>query len=67
MGKFVIKSTANGGFIFNLLAGNSQVICTSQTYKSVASCQTGIESVRKNCAVPIEDQTVAIPAAVKNP
>ena len=57
MGKFVIKPSKNGEYTFNLFASNGQVIATSQTYKGLDSCKAGIESVRKNCAVHIEDQT----------
>ncbi|MBP3894648.1 MAG: YegP family protein [Atopobiaceae bacterium] len=57
MGKFVIRSTEKGSR-FNLLAGNGQVIATSQTYKSLSSCKGGIGSV-KACApvANVEDQT----------
>jgi uncharacterized protein YegP (UPF0339 family) len=58
MGKFVMKVTQDGGVMFNLLASNSQVICTSQTYVNESSCRHGIESIRKNCRSKIEDQTV---------
>jgi len=66
MGKFVIKNT-NKGPMFNLLATNGQVICTSQVYASESSCNNGIESVRKNCGVKIEDQTVQNHEQVTNP
>ena len=58
MGKFVLKKTANGKVMFNLLAGNSQIICTSQMYASEATAKNGSESVRKNVGSDIEDQTV---------
>ena len=48
MGKFVMKATANGGFKFDLKAGNGEVIASSQVYKSQKACEAGIESVRKN-------------------
>ena len=57
MGKFVIKDTANGGFKFDLKAGNGEVIASSQIYKTENSCKIGIESVRTNCASEVEDQT----------
>ena len=57
MGKFKIEATKNGGFKFNLLAGNGQVIASSQTYTSLDGCKAGIESVRKNCGAHVEDQT----------
>ena len=57
MGKFVVKATEKGAH-FNLVAGNGQVIATSQTYKSLRSCLAGVESVRTNAPVAaIEDQT----------
>lgn len=48
-GKFEIKKGKNGEFFFNLLAGNGQIILSSEMYKAKASAQNGIESVRKNC------------------
>lgn len=48
MGKFEIKSTESGKTMFNLKAGNGQVILTSQSYASMDGCKNGIESVRKN-------------------
>jgi uncharacterized protein len=48
-GKFEIKKATNGEFFFNLLAGNGQIILSSEMYKAKASAQNGIESVRKNC------------------
>ena len=66
MGKFVIKTT-DSGVRFNLKAGNGQVIATSQTYKTLATCRKGIASVQKNAAAPVENQTVEGYAAVKNP
>ena len=58
MGKFNIKPTKNGGFKFDLVAGNGEVIATSQTYKSIETTKSGIASVQKNCAAAVEDQTV---------
>lgn len=57
MGKFVIRSTEKGSR-FNLLATNGQVIATSQTYKSLASCRGGIASVQACAPVAnVEDHT----------
>jgi len=50
MGKFVITKRTNGEFQFNLKASNGQVILTSQGYAAKASCENGVESVRKNSA-----------------
>ena len=57
MGKFVVKTTKSG-FVFNLKAGNGEVIATSESYKSQDSCLNGVESVRKSCVGGVEDQTV---------
>ncbi len=45
---FVTKETSNGGCMFNLKAGNGQVIGTSEVYTSDSACENGIESVMKN-------------------
>ena len=59
MGKFVMGPTKNGGFRFNLKAGNGEVIATSETYSSDTACKNGIESLRKNAVeAKLEDQTV---------
>lgn len=47
-GKYELKKTASGQFMFNLKAANHQVILTSEQYKTKASATNGIESVRKN-------------------
>ena len=66
MGKFEVKQTKSG-FRFNLKAGNGEIIATSETYTTKRSCLKGIESVRKNCAVAIEDQTQEGFEKVKHP
>lgn len=67
MGKFVIKE-AKTGLMFNLKAGNGEVIATSQVYASMKSCKNGIESVMVNSQVaPIEDQTEKGFKKEKNP
>jgi uncharacterized protein YegP (UPF0339 family) len=47
-GKFEVKSTADDRYMFNLKAGNGQVILTSQTYASRQGAMDGIESVRRH-------------------
>ena len=47
-GKFDLKRTDSGKFMFNLLAGNNQVILTSELYDSKSAAQKGIASVRQN-------------------
>ncbi len=68
MGKYVIKETKNGGFKFDLKAGNGQVIASSQVYKALKSCKGGIASVTVNAAIAAtEDQTVEGYEKQKNP
>ncbi len=50
-GTFEIKKTEAGKFIFNLKAGNGQVILTSQQYESMDGVTNGIESVRTNSQI----------------
>ena len=47
MGKFVVKPTRTG-FVFNLKAGNGEVIAVSEVYTTEKACLSGVESVRKN-------------------
>ena len=46
--KFDLKKSENGKFMFNLKAGNGEVILTSEMYEAKASAENGIASVRKN-------------------
>ena len=56
--RFDRKETKAGNFRFNLLAGNKQVIGTSESYKSAASRDNGIASVQKNAPdAAVDDQT----------
>jgi uncharacterized protein len=47
-GKFELKLAKNGDYHFNLLAGNGQIILGSEMYKSKASAENGIASIKKN-------------------
>jgi len=47
-GKFELKKSKNGKFHFNLVAGNGQVILSSEMYEARAGALNGIESVKKN-------------------
>lgn len=58
-GKFEIKRTSDGRYMFNVRAGNTQVIASSQIYSSMAACKNGIASVGANAPIAaIEDQTL---------
>lgn len=57
-GKFVLKKGATSKIHFNLLAGNGQVIATSEAYESRESALKGIESVKANApGADVDDQT----------
>ena len=57
-GKFVITTAKNGEFTFNLKASNGEVIlAASETYTTLAACENGVNSVKKNAGAPVEDQT----------
>ncbi|MCF7222566.1 YegP family protein [Marilutibacter chinensis] len=47
-GRFEITTRSTGEFQFNLLAGNGQVILSSEGYAAKAACRNGIESVKKH-------------------
>jgi uncharacterized protein len=47
-GKFDLKKSKSGQFMFNLKAGNNQIILTSEQYRDKAGALNGIEAVRKN-------------------
>ena len=57
-GKFIITKAKNGEYTFNLKASNGEVILTaSETYTTIAACENGVNSVKKNALSQIEDQT----------
>jgi len=47
-GKFEIKKSTTGQFMFNLKAGNHEVILTSELYHQKQSAINGVDSVRAN-------------------
>ena len=64
--KFVLKQGSTG-FNFNLVAGNNEIIGTSQVYASRVTAKKGIASVQKNAPIAeIEDKTIEA-AKLKNP
>lgn len=67
MGKFIIRKT-NTGFMFDLLAANSQVIATSQVYSGESTCIKGAESVAAIAETAhLEDQTTDPVVEAVNP
>ncbi len=46
--RYELATASDGRFYFNLKAGNSQVIGTSQMYTTEGARTTGIESVKAN-------------------
>ena len=58
-GKFELKATKSGQFVFNLKAGNGQIIATSEQYTTKAAALKGIESVKAHAADATLDDTTA--------
>jgi hypothetical protein len=54
MGWFELKKASDGQFMFNLQAGNGEIILTSELYKAKGGAENGIESVRKNA--PLDER-----------
>lgn len=50
-GYFELKPTAGAQFMFNLKAGNHEVILTSELYATKVSAENGIASVKENAAL----------------
>ncbi len=58
MGKFLIKQ-GRDNMKFDLMAANREIIASSDSYNTKASCLKGIASVVKNATLAsVEDQTV---------
>jgi uncharacterized protein len=47
-GKYDLKKSPSGKFMFNLKASNGQIIFTSELYNTKKSAENGIASVKKN-------------------
>ena len=57
-GAFASNVAKNGQFYFNLKAGNSQIVGTSEMYNSKASCSNGINAVKRDGPkAGVEDNT----------
>jgi uncharacterized protein YegP (UPF0339 family) len=57
-GKFELYEDKSGGFRFRLKAGNGETIASSESYKTKAAAENGIESVKKNAGdATVDDQT----------
>lgn len=58
MGKYVVTKNEKGKYHFNLVAGNGEIILSSQMYSANSSALKGINSIVTNAKdAPIEDQT----------
>jgi uncharacterized protein YegP (UPF0339 family) len=57
-GRFVLKKDAKGQFRFNLVAGNGEIIASSEAYTTKAAAINGIDSVKRNAPdAETDDQT----------
>ena len=67
-GRFEIKKSKDGRFVFNLYASNSVIVATSQVYSSSTAAMNGIKSVIANASTAqIEDQTLKTVTTVSFP
>ena len=66
MGAFLIKKVATG-VKFDLVAGNGEVVATSEVYKTAAACRKGIESVIRNAAIAATEDLTAAEKPLPNP
>ncbi len=53
--KFVVNTAKNGKVYFNLIAGNKEVIGSSQMYASRETLRKGRDSVMRNAQSPVEE------------
>lgn len=49
--KFQLKQSGSGQFMFNLKAGNGEVILTSELYEEKQNAVAGVDSVKINAGV----------------
>jgi uncharacterized protein YegP (UPF0339 family) len=47
-GKYELKNASGGKYMWNLRAGNGEIILTSETYNAKDSAKTGVASCRTN-------------------
>lgn len=52
--KFEIKQASNSQYMFNLKAGNGQIILTSEMYSSKSGAENGVASVKTNA--PLDER-----------
>ncbi len=61
-GRFEIKKSKDGRFVFNLYAPNHIIVATSQVYSSSSAAVNGIQSIIANAEkAPLEDNTLKNP------
>ncbi len=67
-GKFEIKKSKDGRFVFNLYAPNHIIVATSQVYSSSSAAVNGIQSIIANAEkAPLEDNTLKNPTKQSYP
>lgn len=59
--KFQIFKGKDDQFYFRLKAGNGEIICIGEGYRSKQACQNGIDAIKRVAAsAPIEDLTTKV-------
>jgi hypothetical protein len=64
-GTYELKSTSDNQFMFNLKAGNGEIILTSERYTTKAAAENGIESVKQNS--PNDERYARLESSAKQP
>lgn len=53
-----IRRGRTGLFRFVIIAGNGEIVCTSETYTSKAMCKKGINTLASGVYWPVVDTTI---------
>jgi len=56
--RFVVRKASNAQYYFNIVAGNNEVVATSETYHQKASALSTIQSIKGSAGgAEVVDQT----------
>ncbi|MCA1671850.1 MAG: YegP family protein [Actinobacteria bacterium] len=56
--RFIVRKASNAQYYFNIVAGNNEVVATSETYHQKASALSTIQSIKSSAGgAEVVDQT----------
>jgi large conductance mechanosensitive channel protein len=67
LSRFEVYKDYAGKYRFRFKAENNRIVAVGEAYEKHASCINGIKSIKKNCKVAIEDQTIEDSKKLPNP